>query len=104
MGYYQYHVFFCTNQREGGAKCCNDCGAQALRDYAKQRIKSLKLAGRNKIRINNAGCLDRCEEGPSVVVYPDGKWFKIETEEQVVEFIRETLIEGKTSTHLSMKE
>ena len=51
-----------------------------------------------------AGCLDRCEEGPSVVVYPDGKWFKIETEEQVVEFIRETLIEGKTSTHLSMKE
>jgi hypothetical protein len=43
MSYYQHHVFFCTNQREGGAKCCNDLGAQELRDYAKQRIKSLKL-------------------------------------------------------------
>ncbi|HNJ03399.1 MAG TPA: (2Fe-2S) ferredoxin domain-containing protein, partial [Leptospiraceae bacterium] len=73
-----------------------------LRNFMKDKVKEM-CSGRS-IRVNMAGCLDRCEEGPSVVVYPDGKWFKIETEEQVVEFIRETLIEGKTSTHLSMKE
>lgn len=69
MSYYQHHVFFCTNQRANGERCCNDHHAQEMRDYAKARIKSLKLSGKNKIRINNAGCLDRCSEGPVIVIY-----------------------------------
>jgi hypothetical protein len=45
MSYYTHHVFFCCNQREGGRACCNDKGASAMRDYAKQRVKELGLAG-----------------------------------------------------------
>jgi hypothetical protein len=48
--YYQYHVFFCVNQREEGEACCADKGAQAMRDYAKKKIKSLKLSGKGQCR------------------------------------------------------
>ena len=95
MNYYQYHVFFCVNQREDSAVCCNNIGAQDIRDYAKNRIKSLKLAGKNKIRINNAGCLDRCNEGPVIVVYPDEIWYTYIDKEDIDEIIDEHLINGQ---------
>ncbi len=75
MSYYRYHVFFCTNLREDGSDCCQRFDAKALRDYAKQRSKELGLAGEGGVRINTAGCLDRCAEGPVVVVYPEAVWY-----------------------------
>ena len=75
MAYYERHIFFCCNQRDGGKTCCNDKGASAMRDYAKQRVKQLGLDGAGKMRVNQAGCLDRCEEGPCVVVYPEAVWY-----------------------------
>ena len=69
MSYYDKHVFFCCNQREPGDRpCCAAKGAAEMRDYAKKRVKQLGLAGEGKVRINQAGCLDRCEEGPCIVV------------------------------------
>lgn len=95
MSYYQRHVFFCVNQRENGERCCNDYGAQAMRDYAKARIKALKLDGRGKIRINNAGCLDRCAEGPVIVVYPEAVWYTYVDHEDIDEIIESHLQNGK---------
>jgi hypothetical protein len=62
QAYYRYHVFFCINQREDGEPCCAAKGAVAMRDYAKDRVKALGLAGKGQVRINQAGCLDRCEK------------------------------------------
>ncbi len=75
-------------------------GAQEIRDYAKNRIKSLNLNGKNKIRINNAGCLDRCDEGPVIVVYPDEVWYTYVDKEDVDEIIDEHLINGRTVERL----
>ena len=94
MSYYQYHVFFCVNQRDDNAACCNNIGAQSMRDYAKKRIKSLELAGKNKIRINNAGCFDRCNEGPVIVIYPEETWYTYIDKEDVDEIIDEHLMKG----------
>ena len=95
MSYYRHHVFFCCNQREPGAKvCCNNAGATELRDYAKQRVKSLGMAGPDKVRINSAGCLDRCEEGPVIVVYPEEVWYTYVDEQDVDEIIDEHLVKG----------
>ncbi|MCO6414333.1 MAG: (2Fe-2S) ferredoxin domain-containing protein, partial [Thiogranum sp.] len=71
MSYYRYHVFFCTNLREDGSACCQRFQAQEMRDYAKKRSKELGIAGQGKVRISSAGCMDRCAEGPVLVVYPD---------------------------------
>ena len=93
--YYRYHVFFCTNKRDDGTACCANHDAQALRDYAKSRVKSLGLAGAGRVRINNAGCLDRCEEGPVVVVYPEGVWYTYVDKQDIDEIIQKHLIDGE---------
>ena len=71
MSYFKHHVFICCNQRAEGEMCCNARGASELQTYAKDRIAALGLKGRGKVRINKAGCLDRCDEGPVLVIYPD---------------------------------
>jgi (2Fe-2S) ferredoxin len=102
MSYYAHHVFFCCNQREEGRVCCNDKGAHALRDYAKQRVKELGLAGKGRTRINQAGCLDRCEEGPCIVVYPEGVWYTYIDEHDIDEIIEEHLQHGRVVERLKL--
>jgi (2Fe-2S) ferredoxin len=94
MAYYRYHVFFCTNLRADGSACCQRFDAQGIRDYAKQRSKQLGIAGRGGVRINSAGCLDRCQEGPVLVVYPEGVWYTYIDQSDVDEIIEEHLING----------
>jgi len=100
--YYQYHVFFCVNQRAAGEACCANLGAAAMRDYAKHRIKELGLAGRGGVRINQAGCLDRCSEGPVIVVYPEGVWYSYVDEEDIDEIIDQHLRQGKVVERLKI--
>ncbi|MBX6318437.1 ferredoxin [Pigmentiphaga sp.] len=95
--YYKHHVFFCLNERGPDAPrpCCARQGAQAMQDYAKKRIKALGLAGKGEIRINKAGCLDRCEEGPVLVVYPEGVWYTYVDQEDIDEIIDSHLVRGE---------
>jgi (2Fe-2S) ferredoxin len=103
MSFYAKHIFFCCNQREPGDRpCCNDKGAQKMRDYAKSKVKKLGLAGDGKVRVNQAGCLDRCEEGPCVVVYPDAVWYTYVDEADIDEIIEEHLQHGRVVERLKM--
>jgi (2Fe-2S) ferredoxin len=101
--FYEKHVFVCENKRDPSAPrpSCGANHAVQLRNFMKEKAKVM-CAGRN-IRINGAGCLDRCEEGPSVVSYPEGDWFRIENEEQALQFISEYLVDGKMPANLLMK-
>ena len=104
MSYYRHHVFFCCNQRpaDDPRGCCNDKGATRVRDHAKQKVKALGLAGKGKVRVNQAGCLDRCEQGPVCVVYPDNVWYTFVDEEDVDEIIEEHLVRGKPVERLKI--
>lgn len=102
MSYYRHHVFFCTNQRTDGRACCQDHNAKALRDHAKQRIKALGLAGPGGVRINTAGCLDRCAEGPVAVVYPEGVWYTFVDREDIDEIIDLHLVAGRVVERLKI--
>jgi (2Fe-2S) ferredoxin len=73
-----------------------------MRDYAKARIKELGLAGRGRVRVNNAGCLDRCEEGPVVVIYPEGTWYTYVDREDIDEIIEQHLVHGRTVDRLKI--
>lgn len=92
--YYQKHVFFCMNERDDGRPCCAERGAQAAQEHAKRRIKQLDLNGEGKIRINKAGCLDRCEQGPVLVVYPQGTWYTYVDQSDIDEIIDVDLVGG----------
>ena len=102
MSYYKHHVFFCTNLREDGTACCQKFNAQAMRDYAKQRTKDLGIAGPGQCRINTAGCLDRCAEGPVIVVYPDETWYTYVDQEDIDEIIEEHLVHGRPVERLKI--
>jgi (2Fe-2S) ferredoxin len=95
MSYYEHHVFFCLNQRDPPEKCCANAGSAELQQYAKSRIKALGLGGRGRVRINKAGCLDRCEEGPVIVVYPEEVWYTYVDREDIDEIIDSHLVNGK---------
>ena len=95
MSYFDTHVFFCTNQRDEGSDCCNKYGAQKAREYVKEKVKKLGISDRNnKIRINSAGCLYRCDEGPVLVVYPEGIWYTFVDESDLDEIIESHLKNG----------
>ena len=102
MSYYRYHVFFCTNSRTDGGQCCEAAGATALRAYAKARCKELGIHGPGGVRINTAGCLDRCGEGPVIVVYPEAVWYTYVDEEDVDAIIDEHLCNGRIVARLRL--
>lgn len=92
--YYERHLFFCCNQRANGRECCADKGSRALRDYCKARVRKLGLSGRGKVRVNIAGCLDRCSEGPTLVVYPEGVWYAYRNQTDIDEIIDSHVVGG----------
>ena len=101
MSFYKHHVFFCLNKRDDETRAsCARCGAEEMQEYAKKRIKGLKLSGPGAIRINKAGCLDRCEEGPVIVVYPDETWYTYVDKEDIDEIIDEHLVNGRVVERL----
>jgi (2Fe-2S) ferredoxin len=103
MSFYARHVFFCCNQRDGTDRpSCNAKGASKMRDYAKGRVKALGLAGEGKVRINQAGCLDRCEEGPCIVVYPEAIWYTYVDQADIDEIIEEHVKNGRIVERLRM--
>lgn len=100
--YYARHIFFCVNRRTDGRACCAEHGAESLQAYAKERVKALGLAGRDKVRVNKAGCLDRCDEGPVLVVYPDNVWYTYVDQEDIDEIIDEHLVHGRVVKRLQL--
>ena len=91
--FFDAHVFCCTNTRPPGHRrgCCSEKAAERLRNYMKARAKELGL---EKTRINSAGCLDRCELGPTMVIYPEGVWYVYRTEADVDEILQTHLQQG----------
>jgi (2Fe-2S) ferredoxin len=100
--YYERHVFFCLNRRDDGAACCCDHDAEGMFDYMKKRVKKLALNGKGKVRVNRAGCFDRCSEGPLLVVYPEAVWYTFVDQEDIDEIIASHLQQGKIVERLQM--
>jgi (2Fe-2S) ferredoxin len=102
MSYYRHHVFFCCNERPAGETCCSASNANEMQAYAKQRIKALKLSGKGSVRINRAGCLDRCDEGPVIVVYPEEVWYTYVDQHDIDEIIDSHLVNGQPVERLKI--
>ncbi len=99
--FYATHVFCCVNRRpdDHPRGCCAAKGSEKLRDYMKTRAKELGL---KRTRINQALCLDRCELGPSMVIYPEGVWYRFDTAADIDEILQKHIIEGGRVERLLM--
>ena len=98
---YVHHIFVCTNQRPDGAKrpCCSSRGSQDLLIRMKKHARSIGLDG----RVQSSGCLDFCEQGPSIAHYPSGEWFgPIRTTEEGCALL-DAIHSGEHTSEFSMK-
>ncbi len=92
--YYERHIFFCLNQRDNGEACCAQHQAQEAFDRCKSQVKALGLAGPGKVRVNKAGCLDRCAGGPIAVVYPEAVGYSFVDASDIDEIVTSHLRDG----------
>jgi len=89
--FYEKHIFMCTNVRPDGHPrgCCmarseEAGGVEKLRGYMREKARQL---GIERLRFNAAGCLDRCEFGPNMVIYPEGVWYRYESTQDIDEIL-----------------
>ena len=98
--YYQRHIFFCLNERKGGEEACGHHGAQAAFDRCKSQVKAAGLSGPGQVRVNKAGCLDRCAAGPVAVVYPEAVWYSYVDQQDIDEIVESHLKRGEVVERL----
>lgn len=100
VSYYERHIFFCLNQREGGQACCAEHRAEEAFARCKALVKEAGLAGPGQVRVNRAGCLDRCAGGPVAVVYPEAVWYSYVDEGDIDEIVESHLKQGRVVERL----
>jgi (2Fe-2S) ferredoxin len=98
--YYERHIFFCLNQRPNGEACCADHRAQEGFDRCKSQVKAAGLSGPGQVRVNKAGCLDRCAAGPVAVVYPEAVWYSYLDASDIDEIVESHLKNGQVVERL----
>ncbi|MFZ4289307.1 (2Fe-2S) ferredoxin domain-containing protein [Variovorax sp. HJSM1_2] len=98
--YYERHIFFCLNDRTNGEDSCAHHNAQAAFDRCKSQVKKAGLAGPGGVRVNKAGCLDRCAAGPVAVVYPEAVWYSFVDESDIDEIVESHLQRGEVVERL----
>jgi (2Fe-2S) ferredoxin len=102
MSYYDKHIFFCLNERGKNQTCCNNFGANSLQKYAKDRLKKIKSSAKGNVRVNRAGCLSRCDEGPVLVIYPEGVWYQYIDQSDIDEIIESHVVGNKIVKRLQI--
>jgi (2Fe-2S) ferredoxin len=104
MPTFEKHVFICTNRREPGHArgSCAERGGEALKDRFKQALAKRGL--KEAMRANAAGCLDQCEQGCTVVVYPEQAWYGHVTPDDVEEIVETHLVGGKLVERLLLPD
>ncbi len=104
MKRFEKHIFICENERpeDHPRGCCCDKGSKEIRQKFKSRLKELGLNG--IVRANAAGCLDACEFGPTIVVYPDQIWYGGVKLEDVEEIIQSNIIEDTPVDRLKITD
>ena len=90
---YDKHIFVCANQKAGGKKCCSETFGLEAVQYLRTKIKEANLP--ITIRTQRAGCLDVCQQGPALVIYPEGVFYGELTLEALDLIVEQHLVKGE---------
>ncbi|TWT38800.1 (2Fe-2S) ferredoxin domain-containing protein [Blastopirellula retiformator] len=104
MPAYTHHIFICENRRAPGHPrgSCDLTGDGELRSALKKELKRHGIKG--EVRANSAGCLDQCECGPVIVIYPQAIWYGGVTPQDVPRIVEETVVHGRVLTDMQIPE
>jgi (2Fe-2S) ferredoxin len=93
---YDRHVFVCTNVKDGGKPSCGARGSAEICETMKTQTKAHPALRSQRLRVNKSGCLGLCEEGPTIVVYPEAVWYTGVALQDVPELIESHLVNGQS--------
>ncbi|MBP9742831.1 MAG: (2Fe-2S) ferredoxin domain-containing protein [Burkholderiales bacterium] len=99
--FYKKHIFFCSNKRADNTGC-GYIAIDNAHDFAKMYLQSLDMWSEGKIRVSKAGCLGRCVDGPTCVIYPEGVWYTYIDEADIKEIIDQYVINGEIVERLQI--
>ena len=104
MPKFDHHIFICANERDETAvrPSCLPNGSKKLKSTFKDAIKDAGL--KHHIRANESGCLDQCEHGPVVVIYPEAIWYGFVHPKDVQEIVTEHLLHGRPVERLRLPD
>jgi len=104
MAGFERHIFICTSKRppENPRGCCDPEGVGELQLAFKRKLADCGL--KNRVRANKAGCLDQCEHGPNLVIYPDGVWYGGVTLVDVAEIVESHILGGVPVARLRLPD
>jgi (2Fe-2S) ferredoxin len=103
LPFYDKHVFICTTD-VGDPHCCGAKGSADMRMHMMKRLDDLKLTGYGRVRVTKAGCMARCRNGASLVIYPDNVWYSPKNNDDIDTIINEHLVGGRLIERLLMPE
>lgn len=106
MSYFQKHLFVCTNSRDDACrKSCGDNGlGEMALNYLREEAKKRQLIGIGKLRISQSGCLGRCPSGPILVIYPEGRWYRYQNQQDLLAIVEQDLQHGRVVNDLLIDE
>jgi len=98
----EYHVFVCTSSRINGTQkgyCHSNASSEIVTNFL-ESIEENDIS--DKVMITNTGCLGLCNDGPIVIVYPEGTWYGKVTPDDVDEIVESHLINGEIVKRLEI--
>jgi (2Fe-2S) ferredoxin len=98
--YYEHHIFFCLNERSDGEASCAQHHAREAYEHCKARVKAQGLSAPGQVRVNQAGCMNRCAGGPVAVVYPEAVWYTYVDTHDIDEIVESHLKNGRVVERL----
>lgn len=104
MGFYKRHLFFCINRKAPGKVCCGAKNAEYYGQYCRKQLVARGLYGKEGCGVSVSQCLGRCASGPCLVIYPEGVWYRYNTEADLDAIIEGHCVGGLPLQHLLMEE
>ena len=104
MTYYRRHVFVCENVRDNGECCAKRPHASGAVKFLRNILKEHDLHRAGGVRVNRAGCFNRCALGPVLVVYPEGVWYRYDGEKDLRKIAQSHLMDGVAVTRLRLAD
>lgn len=103
---YKKHIFICTNQRAPGAarRSCGEAHGMEIVDAFKEKLKNVAFPVGVRVRAQRSGCLDICDFGQTVAVYPDGVFYVGVTVEDIDEIIHEHVLHDRPVERLRLRK
>jgi len=99
---FRHHIFVCTQEKPEGVTCCPSSGSMTVLSALHRELGSQGLSG--DVQVSSCGCLGLCDDGPIMITYPEGVWYRKVKPEDVPEIVSSHLCAGKVVSRLEWND